>query len=606
MSGRMVPKFLVVSAILLMAALTVMAWLIGPALQARAIPGIWVWDVPLGGLNAESAGTRLADALPLHDPRIVLLAPDGQQWSFSPAELGVSLDLDATLEPVFALGHDEGGIADLTERLRIVYEGARFSPVLVWDSQQAWEALEAVALDLDHPPADAAVTLTEGHLQMEPGVQGTQMEVTQTLNVLQAYLQTLEPAEVLIPVAKLKPEVTESEAARALDMAEAMVDEPLQLVLPDPREGDPGPWTIPPETLVEMLDIQMSSEQVAVTVNPEALRNSLHPLSLALYREPVDATFEFNADSLALQIVTPSEVGRELDVGASSERINEMLASGENVIPLVLREIQPEVPDTITADDLGIRELVAIGESYFTGSSSARDKNIRLGASKFDGVMVAPGEVFSFNEHLGEVTTDAGYDESYVIIGDETVLGVGGGICQVATTAFRAAFFGGYPIVERWPHAYRVGYYELGGFGPGLDATIYSPLVDFRFRNDTPHYLLIKTEVDSANARLRFLFYSTDPAREVEMVGPETGDPIVPDSPVYVYDDSMPAGTIKQVERSHNGLDVVVERIVRNQEGDVLMEDTFVSNFVPWPARFRFGEGYLPPEDAEVIGLDSD
>jgi vancomycin resistance protein YoaR len=389
-------------------------------------------------------------------------------------------------------------------------------------------------------------------------------------------------------------------------MAEAMVDEPLQLVLPDPREGDPGPWTIPPETLVEMLDIQMSSEQVAVTVNPEALRNSLHPLSLALYREPVDATFEFNADSLALQIVTPSEVGRELDVDASSERINEMLASGENVIPLVLREIQPEVPDTITADDLGIRELVAIGESYFTGSSSARDKNIRLGASKFDGVMVAPGEVFSFNEHLGEVTTDAGYDESYVIIGDETVLGVGGGICQVATTAFRAAFFGGYPIVERWPHAYRVGYYELGGFGPGLDATIYSPLVDFRFRNDTPHYLLIKTEVDSANARLRFLFYSTDPAREVEMVGPETGDPIVPDSPVYVYDDSMPAGTIKQVERSHNGLDVVVERIVRNQEGDVLMEDTFVSNFVPWPARFRFGEGYLPPEDAEVIGLDSD
>jgi vancomycin resistance protein YoaR len=602
----MVPKFLVVSAILLMAALTVMAWLIGPALQARAIPGIWVWDVPLGGLNAESAGTRLADALPLHDPRIVLLASDGQQWSFSPAELGVSLDLDATLEPVFALGHDEGGIADLTERLRIVYEGARFSPVLVWDSQQAWEALEAVALELDHPPADAAVTLTEGHLQMEPGVQGTQMEVTQTLNVLQAYLQTLESAEVLIPVTKLKPEVTESEAARALDMAEAMVDEPLQLVLPDPREGDPGPWTIPPETLVEMLDIQMSSEQVAVTVNPEALRNSLHPLSLALYREPVDATFEFNADSLALQIVTPSEVGRELDVGASSERINEMLASGENVIPLVLREIQPEVPDTITADDLGIRELVAIGESYFTGSSSARDKNIRLGASKFDGVMVAPGEVFSFNEHLGEVTTDAGYDESYVIIGDETVLGVGGGICQVATTAFRAAFFGGYPIVERWPHAYRVGYYELGGFGPGLDATIYSPLVDFRFRNDTPHYLLIKTEVDSANARLRFLFYSTDPAREVEMVGPETGDPIVPDSPVYVYDDSMPAGTIKQVERSHNGLDVVVERIVRNQEGDVLMEDTFVSNFVPWPARFRFGEGYLPPEDAEVIGLDSD
>jgi vancomycin resistance protein YoaR len=598
----MVPKFLMISAILLMAAMMIMAWLIGPALQSRAIPGIWVWDVSVGGLNAESAGTRLAEALPLRDPRIILLSPDGQRWSFSPAELGISLDREATLEPVFTVGHDEGGLADLAERLRVVYEGTRFSPVLIWDPQQARETLASVALELDQPARDAAVRLNDGQLQMVSGIEGTRVEVTQTLDILQAHLRALEPVEILIPVTKLKPEVADDEAARALDMAEAMVDEPLQLVLPDPQPGDPGPWTIPPETLVEMLDIQMSSTQASVTVNPEALRNNLHPLSLALYREPVDATFTFDTASLTLELLTPSDAGRELDVGASIARINEMLASGENVIPLVLHEIPPQVPDTTTAEDLGIRELVAVGESYFTGSSSARDKNIRLGASKFDGVMIAPGEVFSFNEHLGEVTTDAGYDESYVIIGDETVLGVGGGICQVATTAFRAAFFGGYPVIERWPHAYRVGYYELGGFGPGLDATIYSPIVDFRFRNDTPHHLLIKTEVDSANARLRFLFYSTDLSREVEMIGPETGDPIPPEAPVYVYDDSMPAGTIKQVERAHNGLDVVVERVVRNREGAVLFEDTFVSNFVPWPARFRFGEGYIPPEDAEIIG----
>lgn len=605
MSGRLIPKFLMISAILLVAAMMAMAWMVGPALQAKVIPGIWVWDISVGGLNAETAGTRLSEELPLRDPRIVLLAPDGRRWAYSPSELGVSLDRESTLEPVFAVGHRDSGVANLTERLRVVYEGARFSPVLVWDPRQAKDALEAVALELDRPAKDATVTLNHGQLQMEAGVEGSRMEISQTLNALQPYLRSLEPAEILIPVTKLTPNITEDEAARALDMAEAMVDEPLQLVLPDPREGDPGPWTIPPEALVEMLDIQLSSDQVEVSVNPEALRNRLHPLALALQREPVDATFEFEMATLTLQPVTPSEIGRELDVGASIARINEMVASGENVIPLVLREIPPQVPDTITAEDLGVRELVAVGESYFTGSSSARDKNIRLGASKFDGVMISPGEVFSFNEHLGEVTTDAGYDQSYVIIGDETVLGVGGGICQVATTAFRAAFYGGFPIVERWPHAYRVGYYELGGFGPGLDATIYSPLVDFRFRNDTPHHLLIKTDVDSANARLRFLFYSTDMGRDVEMIGPETGDPIPPEAPVYEYDPSMPAGTIRQVERSHNGLDVVVERIVRNSEGVVLFEDTFVSNFVPWPARYKFGEGYLPPEDAEVVGLDA-
>jgi vancomycin resistance protein YoaR len=259
------------------------------------------------------------------------------------------------------------------------------------------------------------------------------------------------------------------------------------------------------------------------------------------------------------------------------------------------------VPDTLTAEDLGIRELVAVGESYFTGSSSARDSNIRLGASKFDGVIVAPDETFSFNEHLGDVTLEAGYDESYVIIGDRTVPGVGGGICQVATTAFRAAYFGGYPVVERWPHAYRVGYYELGGFGPGFDATIYSPLVDFRFRNDTPHHILIRTEVDAAQARLRFLFYSTGDGRRVEQIGPEWGEAIPPEAPVYEYDPSLPAGSVTQIERAHSGLNAVLGRKVYDAEDNVLYEDQFVSNFIPWPARYKYGPSYIPPDNAEVI-----
>ncbi len=116
-------------------------------------------------------------------------------------------------------------------------------------------------------------------------------------------------------------------------------------------------------------------------------------------------------------------------MAASVTQINDVLLGGGHEVPLVVNTIPPEVGDTLTAEDLGIRELVAVGESYFTGSSTARDRNIRLGASQFDGVVVAPGEAFSFNEHLGDVTPEAGYDESYVIIGNETVLGVGGGIC---------------------------------------------------------------------------------------------------------------------------------------------------------------------------------
>ncbi|HQJ11419.1 MAG TPA: VanW family protein, partial [Anaerolineae bacterium] len=161
-----------------------------------------------------------------------------------------------------------------------------------------------------------------------------------------------------------------------------------------------------------------------------------------------------------------------------------------------------------------------------------------------------------------------------------------------------------YPIIERWAHAYRVGYYEVGGYGPGFDATVYSPLVDFRFVNDTPYHLLIHTEVDTARARLRFLFYSTSTGRQVEKIGPTTSAPEPPGPPIYTYDPSLAAGTYVAVESSHDGLTAVLERVVRSAAGEVLIHDRFVSHFVPWPARYRFGPGFVPPPEAQVIGLE--
>jgi len=377
----------------------------------------------------------------------------------------------------------------------------------------------------------------------------------------------------------------------------------LTLLVPDPKEGDPGPWEIAPDVLARMLLIQMAADELSVTLDQAALAQHLGQLAMALYREPVDATFDFNTDTIQLDLMTPSAMGREMDVAATVLRINDMLADGQHMVPLVMNQIEPAILDTLTAEDLGVRELVAVGESYFTGSSSARDRNIRLGASKFDGVVLAPGEEFSFNEHLGDVTSEAGYDESYVIIGNRTVPGVGGGICQVATTAFRAAYFGGFPIVERWPHAYRVAYYELGGFGPGFDATIYSPIVDFRFKNDTPYHLLVRTEIDAASSRLRYLFYSTAINRTVEQIGPEWGAPIPPGPSVYEYDETLPAGTVKKLESAHSGLSAVLGRVVKDGDGNVLYEDEFVSDFIPWPARYAFGPGYTPPAGAEVVGV---
>ncbi len=125
--------------------------------------------------------------------------------------------------------------------------------------------------------------------------------------------------------------------------------------------------------------------------------------------------------------------------------------------------------------------------------------------------------------------------------------------------------------------------------------------MDFRFQNDTPYHILIQTEVDTAQARLRFLFYSTKDGRTVEQIGPEWGEAIPPGPPVYQYDASLPAGTLQQIETAHNGLNAVLGRVVRDAQGTVLYRDEFVSRFVPWPARYAYGPGYTPPEGAEVI-----
>ena len=146
-------------------------------------------------------------------------------------------------------------------------------------------------------------------------------------------------------------------------------------------------------------------------------------------------------------------------------------------------------------------------------------QNIKAASAKFHGLLVAPGETFSMASAMGDVSLDNGYAEALIIIGGQTIKGVGGGVCQVSTTLFRTVFFAGFPIVERYAHAYRVGYYEQTANGrdnslAGLDATVFVPMVDFKFVNDTPYWLLMETYVNGYS--LTWKFYSTSDGRTVD------------------------------------------------------------------------------------------
>jgi vancomycin resistance protein YoaR len=167
-------------------------------------------------------------------------------------------------------------------------------------------------------------------------------------------------------------------------------------------------------------------------------------------------------------------------------------------------------------------------------------------------------------------------------------------VCQVSTTVFRAAYFGGFPIVERNPHAYRVSYYERGTTwkGPGLDAAIFAPLVDFKFRNDTPYWLLMETYVNEGAGRLTWKFYSTSDGRQVEVGAPVVEDVVPAPEPLYEENPELKAGEIKQVDYAADGADVAVTRLV-TRDGVRLNfdEPPLLTHYQPWRAIFEYGPG---------------
>jgi vancomycin resistance protein YoaR len=291
----------------------------------------------------------------------------------------------------------------------------------------------------------------------------------------------------------------------------------------------------------------------------------------------------------------------------SIDQINQQIQTGEHSIDLVFDYSNPAAPDSVTAAELGITELVSQQTSYFYGSDQSRIQNITTASGQFHGILIPPGATFSMVENIGEISLDSGYAEAWIIYGDRTIKGVGGGVCQVSTTLFRTVFYGGFPIVERWPHSYRVYYYELTQSGAvnkdlaGLDATVYAPVVDFKFKNDTPYWLLMETYVNASARSLTWKFYSTSDNRQVEWSTTGLTNIKEPPYPVYEEKEDLAKGEIKQVDWAVQGAEVTVFRTV-TRNGEVLHEDTIKTKYEPWAAVCQFGPGtknYPPDEDKQ-------
>ncbi|MFZ4849576.1 MAG: VanW family protein [Caldilinea sp.] len=522
----------------------------------RIYPGIHIDGVAVGGLTRSEAYRLLTESrLPFPLPPITL-EHAGQLWTLPTSQLSAQPDFLETVNRAYLYGRSGLPLPDLSAQLTAGWRGVHFASQLSLPPEALTSALSAVAAQVERP-GSAERRIGGRVVAAQPGLA---VDIPATVEQLRQQLATALPQGTLQVPMVVRPTAP-------------------------PEAAIPQTHTEP--LLLRLSNLQLSlapAEVERLTRAPAALRSYLEGLAAQIDQRPRDARLRFNPATGAVTVLSPSRPGRALDIEASLRAFTEAATRQASGVELPVTPLAPAV-DMNRIAEMGLRELVVSSQSSFAGSSASRLRNVEVAAQQFEGVVLPPGETFSFNEIVRDVSSANGFEDSLIIWGDRTAVGVGGGVCQVSTTLFRAAYEGGFPIVERYNHGYIVDWYGE----PGLDATIFTPTVDFRFRNDTDAYLLIDPEVDSANGILVVNFYGTRPARTVTIGAAQITDRIEPEAPLYTVDETLEPGQSQQVEWQKAGMTVVITRTI--VENDIPRTDTLRSQYQPWRAVYLVGPG---------------
>jgi vancomycin resistance protein YoaR len=564
----------------------------------RVYPSVYVQNIDLTGMTLEETNAVLAEALQYTNEGRIRFTYQDSTWEVRPLDLGYQMDASSSAEQAFSVGREHIFPLSLVEKARAWFTGVQLTPVARYDERVALAFMQSIAAGIDQPLIEASLGLENTDVVVVSGQVGREVDIAGTLAAIGPHLLQMEDAVIPLVVEELSPVIMDVGPQAAL--ARKILSEPLVLTAPAVEGEDARSWSIAPEDLASMLVIHRvegengEKETFQIGINESLMQIYLSSLAPGLYVYPVNARFIFNDDTSVLEVKDPAVIGRDLDIEGSIAHINQALLDGAHEIPLTFQTLTPAVTDDASGEELGITELVHQETSYFFGSAPARVQNIRASAARYHGLLIAPWETFSMAQALGNISLDNGYAEAPIIFGGQTIQGIGGGVCQVSTTLFRAAFFAGFPINERHAHSYRVGYYEQRSNGArdprlaGLDATVYVPIVDMKFTNDTDHWLLMETYVE--NFSLTWKFYSTSDGRTVNWQ--TTGPTNIVDAPEDLYRENpdLPKGTIKQVDYSADGADVNVTRTVYIND-QVYFSDAFFTRFQPWQAIYEYGPG---------------
>jgi len=564
--------------IVLLALLTSLLGLIYAGSSDRIAAGVKIAGIDVGGMTIDHARTLLQHRAARLQHVPVTFVSGSHRWEITPARLGVRVDWGAAVEAAQRRGDGFGPIRGL-RRLEVRVFGAHVTPpVRAWNTALTYQ-LSLLAKEIDRPHRDAALRLRGLKVAAVPGQDGNVLDRREAASIVVRALGSLSRGgPVELPVRVDPQTVTTEDLGDAAGQTRTALSAPVRLQL------GPTRWRLARWKIAPLLQLPAHGSRELSLGGPQA-RRFFSRLSHTVGRLPRDATWAVTIKGIR---VVPARDGLRMKLEPTQNALMTALLSSapaERTAKITVESVAPS-RSTEAARSMGITGLVAGYETFYGGDPN-RIHNVQLVAHLIDRTLIAPGDTFSFNGTTGERNESKGFLEAPVIINGELQTGLGGGVCQVSTTVFNAAYEAGLDITARTNHALYISHYPLG-----RDATVNYPDTDLKFVNDTPHWLLLRTFVGSDSLTVNL--YGTPVHRKVESeTEPLTTAGAVP---VKRVDDPTLLKGHTVVETTGSApLRTSVHRLVYSPSGKLLHDDVWSSYYVGERRVIKVGTKPPPP-----------
>jgi vancomycin resistance protein YoaR len=545
--------------------------------EGRVLPGVEVAGVSLAGLSRAQSAAELSQSLPSLGSGNLVIDVDGVEQQVAYSSFEREYDLQFMLDQAFSVGRGPNFVEQLQEQLRILVNGVDVEPVVTWDNEALVEQVAAFAMAAQTDPVDATLQRVDGRYAVSPSSEGMSVDVEGAVTDAIAAINNTSPANTSITVrtSTVPPTITTAQVQSAVDTVERVVSSGLVVsgaeltteITSDALRG----WVHLNETAPGEWQVVIEREPVRQFVENYAIQTDI-PAQNATFRFAGGTDFE----------VVPSADGRAADIDSTTDGIMAALearVTGGQAPPTANLALVT-VPPTFTTDDARAisSSVTKIGEwttNFSPSELNGNGANISIPTSIIDGYVVEPGAVFNFLDVIGPITSPP-YTAGAAIVNGRTREGVlGGGMCSCSTTLFNAAARAGLEIRNRRNHSYYITRYPVG-----LDATVWIASARSRqtmsFMNDLQYPVLIRGI--NASGVVTFELYGVPDGRTTEFSEPVvTNEETAQD--FYQYTNDLAPGQRDRIEYAVDGFDAVVTRTVRDQQGNVIHEDTFKSHY---------------------------